>query len=58
VTGSQAKASFSQRALSYFKGTSQLFSNIQVAPGVFNKNLKQFMNLSEQETEEMENMDE
>ena len=37
------KASFSQRAMSYFKGTTQTFTNIQVAPGVFNKNLKMFM---------------
>ena len=37
------KASFGQRALNYFKGTTQTFTNIAVAPGVFNKNLKMFM---------------
>lgn len=37
-----SKTSFSQRAMNYFKGTTQTFTNIQVAPGVYNKNLKMF----------------
>lgn len=28
--------------MNYFKGTTQTFTNIQVAPGVYNKNLKMF----------------
>ena len=28
--------------MSYFKGTTQTFTNIQVAPGTYNKNLKMF----------------
>ena len=44
--------------MNYFKGTTQTFTNIQVAPGVFNKNLKMFMEPAEDEeqqtaTEEM-----
>jgi hypothetical protein len=39
---SQSKTSFSQRALSYLRGTTETFTNIQVAPGTFNKNLKMF----------------
>lgn len=38
------KTSFSQRAFNYFKGTTQTFTNIEVAPGTYNKNLKMFMN--------------
>ena len=42
-TMSGMKASFSQRAMSFFKGTTQTFTNIQVAPGIFNKNLKPYL---------------
>ena len=28
--------------MNYFKGTTQTFTNISVAPGVYNKNLKMF----------------
>ena len=43
------KASFSQRAMNYFKGTTQTFTNILVAPGVYNKNLKMFMQKNDEE---------
>jgi hypothetical protein len=43
------KSSFMQRSMNYFKGTTQTFTNIQVAPGVFNKNLKMFMEPGEDE---------
>jgi hypothetical protein len=46
---SSMKASFSMRALNYFKGNTQTFTNIQVAPGVFNKNLKMFMEATEED---------
>lgn len=46
------KASFGQRALNYFKGTTQTFTNISVAPGVFNKNLKMFMPANDDDNEE------
>ena len=49
---SSMKASFSQRAMNYFKGTTQTFTNIEVAPGVFNKNLKMFMDAPEDEDQQ------
>ena len=54
MTGSvtSTKTSFSQRAFNYFKGTTQTFTNIQVAPGVFNKNLKMFMSKKHDENEQ------
>ena len=39
--------SFGQKALSFWKGTTQTFTNISVAPGVFNKNLKMFYSNAE-----------
>lgn len=50
----EVKASFGQRALNYFKGTTQTFTNIQVAPGVFNKNLKMFMSVKGDDAENEE----
>mmetsp|Transcript_3743 Transcript_3743/g.6382 ORF Transcript_3743/g.6382 Transcript_3743/m.6382 type:complete len:89 (+) Transcript_3743:699-965(+) len=54
VMQSQIKASFGQRALNYFKGTTQTFTNIQVQPGVFNKNLKMFYRASDADNNEEE----
>lgn len=46
---SSLRQSFSQRAYNYFKGTTQTFTNIQVASGVFNKNLKNMLRLNSDE---------
>jgi len=44
-----SKSTFSKSVYNYFKGSTQTFTNIQVAPSVQNKNLKMFVQREEDE---------